>query len=57
MTPHVESAAEGQGQHVDFGSCVDPTNVCKPILSCLEIMPRKGVIPPRGKVQITPKFK
>jgi hypothetical protein len=38
MTPHTGSVAERQGQHVDFRSFLDPTNVCKPILSCLEII-------------------
>jgi hypothetical protein len=51
ITPHAGSAAERQGQHVDFRSCVDPTNICKPMLSCLEIIPRQGIISPRGKVQ------
>ena len=32
MPPRAGSAAEIQGQHVDFRSCVDPTNVCKRIL-------------------------
>jgi hypothetical protein len=36
---------------------VDPTNVFKPILPCLEIIPRQGIISPRGKEQMTPKFR